>query len=81
MPHFTDFNIYMNQIITEWKEEEIKGIKIARNKDIKTPLLADDQVTVADSEDALQISIHKLETVIFKYELKISTNKRKNNGF
>jgi hypothetical protein len=30
---------------------------IARNNDIKTPLLADDQVTVADSEDALQNSI------------------------
>jgi hypothetical protein len=54
-----------------------KGIKTARNKDIKTPLLADDQVTVADSEEALQISIHKLETVIFKYELKISKNKTK----
>jgi hypothetical protein len=25
-----------------------KGIKIARNKDIQTPLLPDDQATVAD---------------------------------
>jgi hypothetical protein len=24
---FTNLNIYTNQIITEWKEEEIKGIK------------------------------------------------------
>jgi len=36
----------------EWTEDEIKGIKIARNKDIKTYLLADDQVTVADSGEA-----------------------------
>jgi hypothetical protein len=32
---------------------------------------------VVDSEDALQISKHKLETVTSKYELKISTCKMK----
>jgi hypothetical protein len=35
----------------------------------------DNQVTMADSEDALQISVHKLETVTSKYGLKISTSK------
>jgi len=40
-------------------------------------LLADGQVTVAESEDAQQISIHKLETVTSKYGLKISTSKTK----
>jgi hypothetical protein len=63
----TLFNIYIyvhiNQIITEWKEEKIKGIKISC-KDITTVLSADVQVIVVDSEDALQISAHKLETVI-----------------
>jgi hypothetical protein len=36
---------------------------------------------MADSEDTLQISIHKLETVIFKYALKITTNKTKKMAF
>jgi hypothetical protein len=68
-------------IITECTEGEIKGIKILRNKDIKTLLLADDQVVVADSKDALQISIHKLETITSKYVLQISTNKTKTMAF
>jgi hypothetical protein len=61
-------NIYVNHIITEWKEQEIKQIKISRNKDITTLLFAHNQVTVADSEDALQISTHKLETFTSKQE-------------
>lgn len=35
------------------------------------------QVLVVDLEDALQISIHKLETVASKYGLKISASKMK----
>ena len=31
---------------------------------------AEDQVTVADSEDALQISVFELETITSKYALK-----------
>jgi hypothetical protein len=49
----TVFNVYTNQIITEWKEEEIKKIQILRNTD-KNTIFADDQVTVADLEDALK---------------------------
>lgn len=41
----------------------------------------DDQVTVVDSEDALQISIHKLETLTSKYGLKISKSKTKAMAF
>jgi hypothetical protein len=67
LPLFTDFNIYINQVITE--EEEVKGIKFSRTQDIKLPLFVDDLVIVANSEDAVQISIHKLETVTFKYGL------------
>jgi hypothetical protein len=48
-----------------------KKIKISRNKNIKTLLLADDHVIVADSEDAVHISVHKLETVTTKYGKKI----------
>jgi len=59
----------------------MKVIKISRNKDIRTLLFADDQVTVTDSEDALQVSIHTLETVTSKYGLKISTNNKKTMAF
>jgi hypothetical protein len=41
----------------------------------------DDQVIVVDSEDALQISIHKLETFSSKYGLKISKSKTKTMAF
>jgi hypothetical protein len=41
----------------------------------------DDQVTEVDSEDALQISIHKLETITTKYGLKISKSKTKTMAF
>jgi len=39
----TSFNRQVSQIIAEWKEEGIKGIRTARNEDIKTLLLADDR--------------------------------------
>lgn len=48
MPPFHRFYliyIYIKSDITERIEGEIKGIKISRNNDIKTLLLADDQVT------------------------------------
>lgn len=45
-----------------------KRINISRNEDTKTLLLADEKVVVADSEDALQISVYKLETVTSRYE-------------
>jgi hypothetical protein len=37
----------------------------------------EDQVIVVDPKDALQISMHNLETVSSKYRLKISTSKAK----
>jgi len=42
-----------------------------------TFLFADKQVTVAYSEDALQIYKHKLEKITSKFRLKISTRKTK----
>jgi hypothetical protein len=71
----------MNQIITERKEQEIKGIKISRNKDIKTLLFINNQVIVADSENAVQISVYKLERVTLKYGKKISTRKMRTMVF
>lgn len=38
---------------------------------------AEDQFTLADSEDALQISVHELETITSRYALKMSIGKVK----
>jgi hypothetical protein len=67
----TLFKIQINHIITEWKEEDIKGVKIM------TFLFADKQVTLAYSVDALHIYIHKLETITSKYGVEISKRKTK----
>jgi hypothetical protein len=76
----TVFNISINQIVTEWKEEEIKWIQISRNTDENT-IFADDQFIVADLEDALKIYIHTMETVTSKEGLKISTSIKTTTAF
>jgi len=55
----------------------MKGIKTSRNEDIRILLFADDQVVMANSEDTLHISIHKLERVTSQNGLKISKSKTK----
>jgi hypothetical protein len=70
MLHWQTFFITcINQIITERREGGIKGNEISRNKNIKKLLFADDQVILAASEDELQISVRKFETVTSKYGL------------
>jgi hypothetical protein len=75
------FNIHINEIILEWNTDNIKGIQIKINKEIKTPLFTDDQVLLAELETLLQKSVHKLENIISKYGLTISTNKTKSITF
>jgi hypothetical protein len=77
----TLFNIYINEIISKWNTDNVKGIQITRNKEIKTLLFADDQVLIAESEILLQKSVHKLENIASKYGLTISTNKTKTMAF
>jgi hypothetical protein len=70
MPQWqTFFFTCMNRIITERREGEIKENKISRNKNINNLLFADDKVILAASEDKLQISVRKLETVTSKHRL------------
>ena len=54
---------------------------MSRNADIKTILFLDSQVIVADSEDAVQISVHNMETVTSKHGLQISTSQTKKKVF
>jgi len=43
--------------------------------------VAEDQITVADSEDALQIYVHELETITSKYALKMPKSEVKIMAF
>jgi hypothetical protein len=69
------------RVIRGWKEKEIKEIRILRNKDIKTLIVPGDQAKVTGSENTLQISVHKLETITSKYESQISKSKTKGMAF
>jgi len=48
---------------------------------LSTLLLADDQVTIADTEDNLQKAVHTLNQIITEYGLTISVQKTKRMAF
>jgi hypothetical protein len=54
---------------------------VSGNTDIKALLFMDDEVTMVNSEDALQIAIHKVERGTSKYGIKISASKMKTVAF
>ena len=56
----TLFNIYLDEIITKWQNQDITGIKLSKMQQLSTLLFADDQVIIADMEDNLQKAAHKL---------------------
>ena len=45
------FNIYMTEIIVKWNQTYTKSITLSTTTKINTLLFADDQVTIAESED------------------------------
>jgi hypothetical protein len=77
----TLFNTYINKILPEWNTNNIGGIQLTRNKEIKTLVFADDQVITAEYETLLQKSIHTLESITSKRGLTISTSKTKTMAF
>jgi len=56
----TLFNIYLDEIISKWQNQEITGIKLSKNQQLSMLLFANDQVIIADTEDNLQKTVHKL---------------------
>jgi hypothetical protein len=75
------FNIYINGIFLDWNTFNIKVYKKKRNKEVNTLLFAGDQILIAKSETLLQKLVHKLENIISKYGLRISTNKTNTIAF
>jgi hypothetical protein len=71
------FNICINEIILEQNTDNLKGVQIKRNEEIKTLLFADDQVLIAELETLLQKSVHRLENITSNYGLTVSANKTK----
>jgi hypothetical protein len=62
-------------------KQDITGIKLSKNQQLSTPLFADDQVILADGEDNLQKTAHKLNQIITEYGLTISVQKTKSMPF
>jgi hypothetical protein len=75
------FNIYLNEIQGIWETEEIKGIQISRNKCLNTRIFADDLVLISHSEDEFKKSTRKLNKLINKYGMNISTEKTRTMAF
>jgi len=77
----TLFYIYLDEIITKWQNHNITGIKLSKNQQLSTLLFEDDQVIIADTEDNLQKSAHKLNQIITEYGLTVSLEKTKSMAF
>ena len=77
----TLFNIYLDEVITKWQKQDITGIKLSKNQQLSTLLLADVQVIIADTEDNLQKAAHKLNQILTECGLTISIRKTKSMAF
>jgi len=77
----TLFNIYLDEIITKWQNQDVTGIKLSKNQQLSTLLFADDQVIIADTEDNLQKAAYELNQIITEYGLTVSVQKTKSVAF
>jgi hypothetical protein len=75
------FNIYIDDLLRNWKHKADSGILLKRNLYLNTLLFADDQVTIQDTKDKLHKSVHILHQINKDYNLKISTTKTKVQAF
>jgi adenylate kinase family enzyme len=64
-------------IISKWQKQDITKIENKKKRQLSALLFADDQVTIADTEDNLQKAVHKLNQIITEYGLTISVQKTK----
>jgi len=71
----TQFNIYLEEIITKWQNQDLTRIKLSKIRQLSTLLFADDKVIIADTEDNLQKAAYTLNQIISEYGLTISIQK------
>lgn len=78
----TLFNIYIDDMVRQWKHDISVGIRLApSNTYINTLMFADDQVILQKSEDDLQHSVYRLYQICKVYNLEISEKKTKVMAF
>ena len=74
----TLFNIYIDDLIRNWKNEVNEGIQLTRNYHLNVMLYADDVILIQNKESDLQMSVYRLHELGRQhYNLKISVNKTK----
>jgi hypothetical protein len=76
----TLFNIYLDEIITKWQNQDITGIKLKKKRQLSTQIFTDEQVKIADTEDNLKKAAHKLNQIVTEYDLTISVQKKRIDG-
>jgi hypothetical protein len=71
------FNIYVNNIVQEFKTMIKKEIQLNNRKYINTILYADDQILMATSEDESQKMAYHLNLTAREYNMTLSSTKTK----
>jgi len=69
-------NIYIDDLLRNWKHKADAGTMFKRNLYLTTFLSPDDQVIIQDSEDKLQKSVYIIKQMCKDCNIKISTDKR-----
>jgi hypothetical protein len=75
------FNIYLDDVIREWKTRSNPGIWLKETAALNALLFAEDQIIIQESEDKLKRSIFYVNNICKSYNLKISTNETKTMAF
>ena len=76
----TIFNIYIDDLLRNWKHKADAGVLLKRNLYLNTLLFADEQVVIQGSIDKLQKTVCMLNQMCKDYNLEIPRDK-KNDGF
>ena len=74
-------NIYIDDLLRNWKHKADAGILLKRNLHLNTLLFTDNRVVIQDFEDKLQKSVYILNQMSKDYNLKISMDKTKIMAF
>ena len=64
-----------------WRHQVDKGISLTRNTHLNHLMFADDTVIIQESEDKLQVAVHKLYLISKHFNMKISAGKTKIMAF
>ena len=75
------FNIYIDNLLRNWKYKVDAGVALKRNLYLNTLFFADNQMIIQITEDKLHKSVYILNQLSKEYNLKISTDRTKIMAF